>query len=289
MLTGFDNIQPRAYRRWIRLGGTPMTSTLERISFFHPGRRRAGAVAATLLAAAIGLVGCGSSGPSATATTASPGTTSSSPGSTSSPGTTVSTPTGSTSATDPLAAITGKIQSGETQTFEATYKASANGTTKTITIAAAPPKSFAFMIPASGGSSATDLVSNGTSTYECSQPSGAWQCISLPTSELGALSNVFELYEGKYWLNDLTGLKAYAATAGVSLTTSSMTVNGFSLQCVNFSSTTHASENGEWCVTAQGIMGYVKAATSSFELTSYSTSVPSSTFKPPTGATITTE
>jgi hypothetical protein len=101
-------------------------------------------------------------------------------------------------------------------------------------------------------------------------------------------TDAFGLYTGKYWLTDLSAVKAYAASKGVSIATSSMTENGISLSCVTYSSSTVASENGELCVTPQGVLGYVKAGTTTLTITSFTTSVPSSTFQPPAGATITT-
>jgi peptidoglycan DL-endopeptidase CwlO len=262
-----------------------MTPTLERIRVFRPGRRPAGVMAAALVAAAIGLAGCGSS-PSSTATTTTSSGSTSAPTSTSAASTSTTTTPTSTSSADPLAAFTGKLSAGETQTFHSTYTAIQAGTTKTVSIALAPPNSFAFSV-SGGGSAAGDLISNGTTVYSCSKSTGTEVCTSLPAAEAADFSGVFDLYTGKYWLTDLSAVRAYAASKGVSVTTSTMTENGIGLSCVSYSSSTVASRNGELCVTAQGVIGYVKAGTTTLTITSFTTSVPASTFQPPAGATIT--
>jgi len=68
-----------------------------------------------------------------------------------------------------------------------------------------------------------------------------------------------------------------------------MTVNGFTMSCVDFIASGVAGTS-TICTTAQGILGYVKVAsdTTSFEITSYSTSPPASLFELPPGATVTT-
>jgi hypothetical protein len=80
-----------------------------------------------------------------------------------------------------------------------------------------------------------------------------------------------------------------AGFAGDSVTTSSMTVNGFSMQCVDFRAP-GVQGTSTICTTAQGILGYVKVAPNpaSFEITAYSTSPPASLFRLPPGAKITT-
>ena len=80
-----------------------------------------------------------------------------------------------------------------------------------------------------------------------------------------------------------------AGFAGDSITKSSMTLNGFGMQCVDF----HAPGvpgTSTICTTAQGILGYVKVASdaTTFEIKSYSASPPRSLFALPAGAKITT-
>ena len=68
-----------------------------------------------------------------------------------------------------------------------------------------------------------------------------------------------------------------------------MTVNGFSMHCVDFVAAGVAGKS-TICTTAQGILGYVKVASesTSFQIKSYSTSPSASVFQLPAGAKITT-
>jgi len=79
------------------------------------------------------------------------------------------------------------------------------------------------------------------------------------------------------------------ALAGDKVTQSTMTVNGFNLNCVDFNAG-GALGTSTICSTEQGILGYVKVASdsTSFEIQSYSTSPPASLFELPPGATVTT-
>ena len=73
------------------------------------------------------------------------------------------------------------------------------------------------------------------------------------------------------------------------MTSSTKTVNGFAMQCVDFVASGVAGTS-TICTTAQGILGYVNVASdsTSFEIKSYSASPPGSLFQLPPGATITT-
>ena len=68
-----------------------------------------------------------------------------------------------------------------------------------------------------------------------------------------------------------------------------MSVNGFSLSCVDFVAT-GVPGTSTICTTTQGLLGYVKVASdsTSFEITSYSGSPDPSLFTLPPGATVTT-
>ena len=90
-------------------------------------------------------------------------------------------------------------------------------------------------------------------------------------------------------MNFLKGLSVVAGLAGDKVTTSSKTVNGFAMSCVDLVATGQPGTS-TICTTAQNILGYVSTAGSStsFEITHYSTSPASSMFQLPPGATVTT-
>jgi hypothetical protein len=80
-----------------------------------------------------------------------------------------------------------------------------------------------------------------------------------------------------------------AGIAGDKLTSSTMTVNGFAMNCVDFQAG-GVPGTSTICTTSQGILGYVKVAsdTTSFEIQAFSTSPPPSLFELPPGADVTT-
>jgi hypothetical protein len=77
--------------------------------------------------------------------------------------------------------------------------------------------------------------------------------------------------------------------AGDKVGSSHLTVNGFSMRCIDFRAA-GVTGTSKICTTAQGLLGYVKVAddSASFELKSYSTSPSASLFRLPPGATVAT-
>ena len=99
---------------------------------------------------------------------------------------------------------------------------------------------------------------------------------------------IYDFYTPAHWVTFLRGFSLAAGFAGDKVTSSTMTVNGFPMSCVDFSTPGEAGQS-TICTTAQGILGYVKVAgdTTSFEIKSYSSSPPASLFALPPGATVT--
>lgn len=201
-----------------------------------------------------------------------------------------------------VSALDTKMKSGESATFVATYDTTGSAPA-TIKLAATPPKDFAFVIMPSKGAvedliqnaSGSDICSNGSSTAPGA--STKWSCTTLSKSTIGTYNAMKALYSAQYWIQFLNVYK-YAGVAGVTIKSTTMSVNGFSLQCIVSSgsagatTTTGSTPASTFtvCVTSQGILGYVKVSTDStaFELKSYSGSPPSSLFQTPAGATIST-
>jgi hypothetical protein len=102
---------------------------------------------------------------------------------------------------------------------------------------------------------------------------------------------MYALYSGSYWIDFLRIYSAVAALHGVTIGSSTMSVNGFSLQCADVTSGSGKSATtSKWCVTSQGILGYVSVSQKSadFEIKSYTSSPAASLFALPAGSTITT-
>ena len=79
-----------------------------------------------------------------------------------------------------------------------------------------------------------------------------------------------------------------AGFAGDKVTTSTMSVNGFDMNCVDL--VAKGTRTSTICSTSQGILGYVSVESESttFQITSYSSSPSAWLFQFPPGATVTT-
>ena len=109
-------------------------------------------------------------------------------------------------------------------------------------------------------------------------------CQKLGTADAAAQNQIFDIYTPSHWTTFLKDFSLAAGLAGDKVTSSTMTVNGFSMQCVDFDAP-GVPGTSTICTTAQGILGYVKVATdsTSFEIKSYSASPPASLFQLPPG------
>ena len=155
-----------------------------------------------------------------------------------------------------------------------------------------PPTGLSFTERASSAGSGVDIVVNAAGEYSCAPPSAAgapWTCQKLGTATAAAENKIFEFYTPAHWVGFLRDFSLAAGIAGDKVTTSDMTVNGFSMNCVDFVAPGVAGTS-TICTTAEGILGYVRVAAdpTSFEIQSYSASPPSSLFQLPPGATVVT-
>ncbi len=189
-----------------------------------------------------------------------------------------------------------KLQSGAATTFEATYSTTGSAPA-TVVYAVQPPKGLSFSLTPSGGTGTTTpvhVVVNSSGEYSCTQPSGStpsapWTCQRLGAANASTQNQIFGLYTPAHWIGFLRDFSLAAGFAGDKVTSSTMTVNGFNLNCVDFRAP-GVPGTSTICSTDQGILGYVKVASdsTSFEIEHYSTSPPASLFQLPPGATVTT-
>src|SRR5579862_8827563 len=199
---------------------------------------RAGMLGGALLGGALLLAACGSSsstpppttagGGGATTTTAGGGATTTTAGG----GATTTTAAGGGGGLNALATA---LQNGENQSFDAMYKATeTNGQTETVEFASSPPSDYAIIVTNSSGTG--EYIGTATHTYVC-QPksSGPASCFDLGTAGLGSYGALVQFYEGKFWYQDIETIKAYAGLAGFSVSNSTMSVAGQSLNCVTWS------------------------------------------------------
>ncbi len=188
-----------------------------------------------------------------------------------------------------ISALSNKLKSADKNPYEVTYVTTGSSPV-TTELASSPPHELAFRTTVSG--QVLDVIENSSGEFACSRglsSSATWSCAEVKGAEVETYKVMYALYSGAYWIDFLKLYSAAAALQGVTIHSTNMTVNGFALQCdviVNKKS----PSTSKWCVTSQGVLGYVSvsSAKADFEIKSYSSSPPSSLFQVPTGATITT-
>jgi hypothetical protein len=190
-------------------------------------------------------------------------------------------------------AFSTKLQSGAATTFEATYVTTGSAPA-TIVYAVQPPQGVAFDDTPTGGTGDTTpvhVVVNSSGEFACSQsaPGAQWTCEKLGAADAATENKIFDFYTPTHWISFLRDFSLVAGLAGDKVSSSTMTVNGFAMNCVDLVAPGVAGTS-TICTTAQGILGYVNVASDSvsFEIQKFSTSPPSSLFALPPGATITT-
>ncbi|HUY63932.1 MAG TPA: hypothetical protein VMV14_05390 [Acidimicrobiales bacterium] len=229
-------------------------------SFRRAVRRYAPAV---VVGAGLLLAGCSSTSNSASSTSTSAGTGASA----------------GVSTAAQLRSLTSTVQAAEHGTYKVVYTATSSSGTQTVTIEQSPPKS---LFSTSGGS----VIDTGTTTYFCSSSNGSNTCITASGST-NPLASLLSLFSPSAAITALQQAQTEigAHLAGYNVSFSSATYAGQDSTCVTVSS---SSQSGKYCVTKSGILAYEGSQGSSFQLTSYSTTVASSDFSLPAGATVQT-
>lgn len=185
--------------------------------------------------------------------------------------------------------ITSGLNNAAATPFAATY-ITTGGSPVTVTYAVMPPTDVAFTQETAGGTVGNiDLVSNSKGQYSCTSVAGSgWVCQKLGKAQAVAQNQIADIYTPSHWVTFLDVFATAAGFAGDKVTNSTMTVNGFSMKCVDFSAK-GVKGTSAICTTAQNILGYVKIAqnATSFELKSYTTNPAASLFQLPVGAKLT--
>ena len=231
-----------------------------------------GALGTALLATvAILAASCSSSTAPATTSTTAAQTTS----------TTAASTTSTTAAGGSVANLLNLFKTGQGATFTATYKIMGSGSLTTLTLA---QQSSDLLFKGSSASGNFELISLGAKSYICIQQgaAGSWTCYDSGATT-ASYADMFALYEPK---NYLPYFQAAAAAAGGHASYSTKTVGGYTLQCITVSGVKGETGTGTFCVTPQGVLGYVGwsgsgAKAGSFEISSYSATVPASDFTLP--------
>jgi hypothetical protein len=184
------------------------------------------------------------------------------------------------------------LQSTTNAPFEATYVTT--GSSPSTVVYAVDPSSggLAFHDTQTGSSpSNVQVIVNSSGEYVCNQSgsAGAWSCQKLSKADAATQNKIFDIYTPSHWINFLKGVSLVAGLAGDKVTTSTKSLNGFDMQCVDLVAK-GVSGTSTICSTSQGILGYVSVASdsTSFQITNYSSAPAPSLFQLPPGATVTT-
>ncbi len=183
----------------------------------------------------------------------------------------------SSSASKQLKALASGVASEKNATFEVSYTTSSAGHTESVTFAQSPPK-YAVKV---GTSSA--FIYTGSETLYCS----ADTCFkeSGKSNPLVSLEDLFSPTTAKAFFDE-TELEIGTKVAGYSVSFSSETFGGLSSECATVSG---HGETEKDCVAKNGLLTYAGSSAGNVTLTSYTSSVPSTLFEPPSGATVITE
>jgi hypothetical protein len=188
--------------------------------------------------------------------------------------------------------FTQKLQSTGDSPFEATY--TTTGSAPATVLYAVDPSSngLAFHETQTGSSASNvQVIVNASGEYVCNQSgsAGAWSCQKLGQADAAAENKIFDIYTPSHWTAFLKGVSLVAGLSGDKVTTSTMSLNGFDMQCVDLVAS-GVPGTSTICSTSQGVLGYVKVASdsTSFQITNFSSSPSPSLFQLPPGATVTT-
>jgi hypothetical protein len=188
--------------------------------------------------------------------------------------------------------FTQNLQSGANAPFEATYTTS-GGAPATIVYAVDSSNGGLAFHETQAGSDASNVqvIVNPSGEYLCHQSgaAGAWTCQKLSKADAATQNKIFDIYTPSHWVSFLKGVSLVAGLAGDTVSTSTKSLNGFDMQCVDLVAK-GVPGTSTICSTAQGILGFVSVASdsTSFEITEYSSSPAPSLFQLPPGATVTT-
>ncbi len=188
--------------------------------------------------------------------------------------------------------FTGKLKSGQPGRFEVTYVTTGNAPSKII-YAVRPPDQLAFIDSGIGSGtsrSKASFIVNATGEYGCTKAGSEarWTCDKLPKAAAAAQRKLIGIYTPAHWVTFLRDFSLAAGFAGDKISSSSTTVHGFAMQCVDFVAS-GVPGTSKICTTAQHLLGYVQVASesTSFAITSYSAAPDAALFRLPAGATIT--
>jgi hypothetical protein len=187
--------------------------------------------------------------------------------------------------------FTQNLQSNKDTPFEATYTTTGSAPA-TIVYAVDPSAGGLAFHETQTGSTASNvqIIVNSSGEYVCNQSGAgaAWSCRKLGTADAAGENKIFDLYTPSHWISFLKGVSLVAGLSGDKVTSSTKSLNGFDMNCIDLVAKGVAGTS-TICSTSQGILGYVSVASdsTSFQITNFSSSPSPALFQLPPGATVT--
>ena len=131
-------------------------------------------------------------------------------------------------------AFTQNLSNGKSVPFAATY-ATSGASPATVVYAVNPSNGeLAFHLTQTGGSASNiQFIVNSSGNYACTQSGSSWSCKKVDQASAADQENLFDLYTPDHWINFLKGLSLVAGLAGDKVTTSTMSLNGFNMSCID--------------------------------------------------------
>jgi hypothetical protein len=187
--------------------------------------------------------------------------------------------------------FSGNLQAGQPTQFEATYTTTGTAPS-TVTYAARPPADLAIAASVGGSGPATAdarFIVNSAGQFSCTRAvAGGWDCTKMHKTGTAGAQQLLAIYTPGHWVAFLQAFSLAVGFAGDKITRSTTTVNGFPMQCVDFTAAGVAGTS-KICTTAQHLLGYVQVASQpiGFEISKYSATPDPALFQLPAGAKVT--
>ncbi len=128
------------------------------------------------------------------------------------------------------------------------------------------------------------LIVNSAGVFGCTLAfaKASWSCEKVPRTQAAAQEKILNFYTPAHWVSFLKEFSLAAGFAGDKISTSTITVHGFTMSCVDFVASGVPGKS-KICTTAQHLLGYVNVASEStaFEIISYSTAPSAGAFRLP--------
>jgi hypothetical protein len=161
-----------------------------------------------------------------------------------------------------IAAFVATLEAGKSSSYAATY--STGGTARgTAVYAVGPAREISFTDTPSAGSPPYRILLNRSGKRVCSRSTnhlGSWSCQALSGGAVTVKARLFGYYSASHWVTFLRDFSLAASLPGDQATTSTRTVHGFDVECIELRAV-GVPGTSTLCSTKNGVPAYVNIAT----------------------------